>query len=254
MKWTEKEILYLNPVNRFNEVLDRQNINRNSLKLSKKKIEELKILSKFLLFFGEDIGITEIREEPDFLIKTNGSIVGLEVQKIINEKPKRTEGLWESVFERVNEQINQNKDLPNFLLNCSINKTFSFRSSEKGMIADQIYSIVKDYVERKLLPENPIIDKITEIPHSYKVAFPNFGAWWVRNLDISNLEHSIKKKEKKISTYIKNTCDQQWLLLVIGTNWESSYEMDLCIEKELKTKFNQVFILENFSTRLFQIK
>ena len=84
MKWTEKEILYLNPVNRFNEVLYRQTINLKSLKLSKKKIEELEILSKFLLLFSENFEIIEIREEPDFLIKTNDSIVGLEVQKIIN--------------------------------------------------------------------------------------------------------------------------------------------------------------------------
>ena len=63
-----------------------------------------------------------------------------------------------------------------------------------------------------------------------------------------------KKKERKIAAYKASGIEKQWLLIVIGSAGESSYEVEGKIEIELKTDFDKVFILEDFKSKLYELK
>ena len=84
----------------------------------------------------------------------------------------------------------------------------------------------------------------------------NLGAWLQKDLDYEVLEKAIRKKEKKISDYISNSgTKEQWLLIVIGSLKESSFEIESLdsLNKPIETKFDKVFLLEDFRANLYEI-
>ena len=92
------------------------------------------------------------------------------------------------------------------------------------------------------------------MPHSRISISGNLGSWWQKNLTIETLTKAIQKKEKLISKYKENIDKKQWLLIVIGSNGDSSFLIDRNIEYKVESKFDKVFILEDFNNRLFEIK
>jgi hypothetical protein len=62
------------------------------------------------------------------------------------------------------------------------------------------------------------------------------------------------KKEEKVDSYRMNSVQTQWLILVIGSLGESSYELNREIEMNIQTKFDKVFIYEDLRNRLFEFK
>lgn len=55
---------------------------------------------------------------------------------------------------------------------------------------------------------------------------PNVGAWWQKSITASIIEKAIARKESKIESYVRNSVPRQWLLLVIGSLKDSSYEVE----------------------------
>ena len=90
--------------------------------------------------------------------------------------------------------------------------------------------------------------------HSEKSLGVNLGAWWVKDVTKELITKAVRKKELKISAYKENTGKTQWLLIVIGSTGESSYNLYNPFEINLKTVFDKVFILEDFNNKLFEIK
>lgn len=68
------------------------------------------------------------------------------------------------------------------------------------------------------------------------------------------LKIQLKSKDAKISSYKEKGITTQWLLLVIGSNGESSFEMNRNLKIEIETEFDKVFILEDFNNRLYELK
>ena len=63
-------------------------------------------------------------------------------------------------------------------------------------------------------------------------------------------------KETKRLSYIRNTgLKEQWLLIVIGSLSQSSYELDSIFDKNFKVEsgFTRIFIMEDFKAKLFEI-
>jgi hypothetical protein len=119
--------------------------------------------------------------------------------------------------------------------------------------------MVKDIVSSSLLkneiPENPIIDRIFQMPHSKKNLTVNFGAHTVQNLSENIVYDFIKKKEGKIEKYSNNTGLDQWLILLAGGVGEYSYDIIEGLNFELlDTKFKKVFLLADFDNKLYEIK
>ena len=82
----------------------------------------------------------------------------------------------------------------------------------------------------------------------------NQGGWWQDYVTKELLEKAISKKESKIANYIVNTGLSQWLLVVIGGKYQSSYVFKEQFDFKIKTKFDKIYILEDLYTKLYEIK
>jgi hypothetical protein len=70
------------------------------------------------------------------------------------------------------------------------------------------------------------------------------------------LTEFINNKESKRLKYISNTgLNEQWLLIVIGSLSQSSFEIDDNFDDNfsIKSGFDRIFILEDFRGRLFEL-
>lgn len=223
-------------------------------KKNQQKLLEISHVGKFLMFFDNKVQIDKISEKPDFILKSATGKIGLEHQIIIEKKAKEREGFFENIFSIAESELQSDHDLPNFLAHCNITPYASFKIKEKQKLVTIIKSVVKEYVLTDVLIGNPIIDKIWKMPHSGINITGDLGSWWQKDINGEIILKAVEKKEKLITEYRKNSGDIQWLLLVIGSAGDSSYLMDQTVDINLKTGFDKVFILEDFTTNLYEIK
>lgn len=144
--------------------------------------------------------------------------------------------------------------MPNFLANIYIHPSFKGKISDKQKIVHEIYKLIRGYIKTGELAENEIIDSVFSMDHSQISLCPNLEAWWQKKISDKTIISAIKKKENKINNYIRNTNLPQWLLIVIGGVGESSYRFENDFNLKVETKFDKVFLLEDFYNNLFEIK
>jgi hypothetical protein len=221
---------------------------------NQQKILELCHVGKFLMFFNNKIEIDELSEKPDFILKGKFGKIGLEHQILVDSKSKEREGFFENIFAMAEKELNLDKDLPNFLITCYPIPYVNFKINEKVSLVRTIVKVVKEFILSEKLIENTIIDRIIMTDHSQKSLNVNLGAWWVKDVTQELILSAIRKKESKLASYRKNSGKNQWLIIVIGSNGESSYNLYNPFEMNLKTEFEKVFILEDFNNKLFELK
>ncbi len=217
------------------------------------KILELCHVGKFLTYLEDDFRIEKVSERPDFLIKSNNQLIGLEHHRILDQKSREREGYFENLIRLTEKQIQKDNDTPNFLANCYIKDSAEIRLDKKSELVSILKSVVKEYVLNNCFIENPIIESISKMPHSKINLVSNLGAWVQKTLTKDILENAIKKKEAKIEQYRENSVKTQWLLIVIGSLKESSYELTENFEFEYNSKFDRLFLMEDFNGTLFEI-
>lgn len=222
---------------------------------SKKQQKTLEIshIGKFLLFF-DNLKIDEVTEKPDFILFDGNQRIGTEHQIVVDTESKEREGFFINLFLLAETELQKDIELPNFLASCYIQPYENFKLNEKRYLIETIKTVVKEYILNDHFIENPIIERIYKQSHSKKNIVANMGAWWQKQVTIDIIENSIKKKETKISSYKESGINIQWLLLVIGSNGESSFEMNENLILEMKTQFDKVYVLEDFNNRLFELK
>ncbi|MFM9987304.1 hypothetical protein [Flavobacterium sp.] len=221
---------------------------------NQQKILEICHVGKFLLFFKKQIQIDSLSEKPDFILNFNDEKIGLEHQIVIDSKLKEKEGFYENIFQKVETEIKLDENLPNFLMNCFIKPNLEYKLNQKKEIELIIKKVILEYLINNTFIENPIISKLIKMQHSKKNINVNFGAWIQKTITKEVILNAISKKESKIENYIKNGLQKQWLLLVIGSNGKSSFEMNNNINIEIESKFERIYILEDFDNILHQIK
>jgi len=219
----------------------------------KQKTLELSHLCKFMMFF-KDLSITELSEKPDFILKNKNKTIGIEHQIVVNKKYKEKEGYYQNIFNKAIEILKENKDLPDFLVNCQINENFKFKSYQKQNIIELVSKIIEEYVLNEYLMDNPIIEEILMLPHSQKSASIQFDEGEQNWITEKIIYEAINKKELKLKNYLSTNIDEQWLLLVIGSLKNSSYEINMNLKMEIESKFDKIYILEDFNKNLYQLK
>lgn len=221
---------------------------------NQQKILEICHVGKFLMFFENDFEILKVSEKPDFILTNGTELVGLEHQILVDYKSKEREGFFKNIFDRAELELKKDNSLPNFLANCYLMPHVNFKLSEKEELVATIVRVVKKYVLTDILEENPIIERIWKMPHSGINISENLGAWWQKDLTNEMLRKAVTKKEKLISKYKENSTKKQWLLIVIGSNGDSSYLIDRNIKYSVESEFDKVFVLEDFNNNLYEIK
>ena len=221
---------------------------------NRKKIIEVCHVGKLLMLLGGEERIKQLSERPDFIVIKNGILIGLEHQIVIDPASKEREGFFENLFNIAESELVSDPDLPNFHANCYIKDNVSFQLAEKDRLISEIKTVIKHYVLTKQLLQNSLIQDMHSMPHTRKSISPNFGAWWQKDVTPKLLLESILRKEIKIQSYIENSVQGQWLLLVIGGLNSSSYELDHEFKIEISTRFDKVYLMEDFRGRLFELK
>lgn len=221
---------------------------------NRQKILEVCHIGKFLMLFGNNLIIDQLSEKPDFILSDGNERIGLEHQIIIDKETKEKEGFFENLFTLAENELNSDPEVPNFLANCFLHSNQNYKLNQKSQMISLIKTVVKEYILNDVLLENPIIERISKMPNSRKHISPNFGGWWQRKLTKKLIEDSIVKKEQKITTYKSCGIDKLWLLIVIGSLGESSFEVAENLEINISTEFDKIFILEDFNNKLYELK
>lgn len=230
------------------------NLLQNNRHENQQKILELCQVGKFLLSFNGEIIINQLSEKPDFILKFGSTLIGCEHMIIVDNEEKQKEGFYENIFSIVENQLRKDQILPNFLANCYISKKASYKINEKEDTIQIIKNVISQFVLSGILIENPFIRKISSMPHSQISLSPNHGAWIQKIISADKICQAIRKKEAKIEEYRKKNADEIWLLMVIGSTGASSYEWDQNIKIDIETKFNKIFVLEDFDNKVHIIK
>jgi hypothetical protein len=223
-------------------------------KQHKQKILELCHVGKFMCSYFDDFEIVKISERPDFIISNGQLTIGLEHQVLLDQKAKEREGFYDDVFEKVEQKLIQDKNLPNFLINIVLKEDVERTSRNKSSIVETLTDIISTFVQTGELVDNDFIDHADKMRHSKKTLNANFGGYLQQVINKDLILESVRRKEQHVDLYIKNSVSTQWLILVIGSLSESSYEVDNEFDVEINTKFDKVFLYEDFHNRLFELK
>lgn len=242
-------------INNYNNLIDDflKELKEESHK-NHQKIIELCHVGKFLMFFENEYKIEKLGEEPDFILTSREGRIGLEHQILVDKKSREKEGFFDNLCRLAERELKNDKTLPNFLANIYANPFFDGKVNNKQKLVNEICQIVKTYIQTGELLENEIIDAIFSMDHSQISLSPNLGAWWQKEIKGELIKNAVEKKEGKIYNYLNKANIPQWLLIVIGGVGESSYIFENDFDLTIETKFNKVFILEDFSTNLYEIK
>lgn len=223
---------------------------------NRQKQIELCHVGKFLMLLGGEVSIVEATEQPDFILKSQNSEIGLEHQIIVDNKEKRQEGQFETIISAIEKELQNEPDLPNFLANIHIVPNVTYKLHEKKNIVLLLKNIVIEYLKTGKLKENDYIEHISiQQPHSFKT-LSIVSAWWQNYITQDILQQAIEKKEAKLDCYQKSHPIPMWLLLVIGGIGGSSYviENHNTIEKIPNSKFSRIYLLEDIYSNLYQLK
>jgi hypothetical protein len=225
-----------------------------SKKDDKQKILELCHIGKLLATYYNDFDIIEIREKPDFLISNGQTTIGLEHEVILDSKAKEKEGFYENICEKVEAKLKEESNLPNFLVNLYLKENISLKLKDKNFLIEKFSEIVRQFVLTGKLLENDFVERAIKMKHSGKSINPNFGAYWQKSITENQILEFIERKESKIDIYRRTSVPTQWLVLIIGSNGQSSLEVNTLFKVDIKSKFNKVFLYEDFDNKLYELK
>lgn len=222
-----------------------------------KKVLEICHVGKFLMLLNSGYQISDVREQPDFIIKSiDNLIVGLEHEILVDSIHKKIEGSFSDIVKSTEEIFRERHPETKLLANVYVNTNKKITKRDKPIFIEKLLSIVEDSVFHDRFEENDLVHNISWHKHSGLNFSCNPGAWWQQSLHSDIMAESIHKKERKRLDYIKSTgIEEHWLLIVIGSLSQSSYEIDSRFDENFSfnSGFNRIFIMEDFRARLFEL-
>lgn len=220
----------------------------------KQKILELCQIGKLLGSYFNEFDIVKVRESPDFIISNGHVEIGLEHELVLDKDSVEKEGFYKNICSKVENNLEKDDSIPNFLVTIYFKNNISHELKYKNELIKVLTDIVREFVLNGILIENDIVDKVIKMKHTIKSVNVNFGAYMQKSISKDVIFKYLQKKEDKLNNYKQNSVLKQWLVLIIGNLGESSYELRQQFDIELKTKFDKVFLYEDFKNKLFELK
>lgn len=223
-----------------------------------RKVLEICHAAKFLMLLNSGYEISIVREKPDFIIKSDKEKqIGLEHEILIDQLHKKSEGSFSDLVKIIEDRFRIRHPNENILVNIFVNSAYKFKQKDKSKLVERLLLMIENYVYHDIFEENDLIHFLSCSKHSGLSFNSNSGAWWQDYLRDELVINSIEKKEKKRLDYISNTgLKEQWLLIVIGSLGQSSYEVNSDIEYNFKTisGFDKIYLMEDFKAKLYELK
>ena len=220
----------------------------------KQKILEICQIGKLIATYFNEYEIIELREKPDFIISNGLASIGLEHQIIVDFESKSEEGFYENIYHKVEQNLAKDPEISNVLVNLFLKKSLSFKVNDKANLINELTDIVKTFIISGELITNKIVESAHKMSHTKINVNPNFGAYVQKMVTEELILDSISRKESKLKNYRNHSIDCQWLVLVIGGTGESSYEVNQSLEISINSRFNKIYLYEDFENNLFELK
>jgi hypothetical protein len=214
-------------------------------------------MAKFICQLDDSIRLVRKFEKPDFIINCKDRIIGLEHQILVHGNSKSKEGSMNDLVKELQKEFKRLYPNKNLHLTIYLKPNLEFKKVDKPRILMKMIQIIDKFITYNQLPENDYIEDLFLQQHSILTFDCNLGAWWQKNLELQSLCDAIEKKEKKIDEYkINSGSNEQWLLIVIGSVGESSYTINSpeSFNNFIETRFDKVYLLEDFRANLYEIK
>ncbi len=225
--------------------------------LEKKEILEVCQIGKFIYNLNCQISFIEKPSppRPDFIIQYDSKLVGLEHTRIFSENAGN--------FNRVNSIIEYSEEVyksmfPNDKVHAIISvedDNIVYKQIEKKKIAVEIALYVNS-VKNGFFLEKPLYIKNVKTTIHSKISFSYDEKNWKSNyLTKGRLEKEINKKEKKIFLYKKDEKEisEYWLVLFIGSLSSASYELNENEDYKLPSKFDRVYLVADFDSKIVRV-
>lgn len=215
------------------------------------KESELYILGKFINCLNkEQIEIVNaIHESPDFIIKHDNELVGVEIIeakdcKII--RPKTTDDLLAKAAIKFKDKYPE--ILVSVLFTFKNYELTITRTNKTILIEELCDAVYNSYLDKNDLPS--FIDDIT-IKKTKSVSFSHYLVGYDNNIDPNLIERLIMKKERLLEKYkINSGIEKQWLIIATSKASPNSFDVENVKEMSFHSKFNRVYLLEEFTSEL----
>lgn len=240
---------------------------------SKKDIE-LWRLERFKTFIADfPNGTIESTEEPDFLVRTQGWTVGIELTDLHRETPtgeipqQASEAMRRRVIARAQALYNAGNHPP-VLASFFLHDSIHIKKDEVEPLAEDLANLVianlpepssradvpKDWDDTQPRPSILQSLSINRLDAVTRTFFSSPSATWVATLTREDIERALSSKELKCTTY-RTKCDEAWL--VINADIESIatwFEFD---PEDIKfpfiTQFDRVFLVQHFAGKVYEL-
>jgi hypothetical protein len=223
--------------------------------LSEQKNLELCQVGKFLtLLEDQNAKIIEQRESPDFIISVDDRMVGLEHEIILN-----TQNQFQStknIFRLAAKEFEKRYPDIKVLANCWLTTNdFNYKQKDKKKIIGEIVEYIYGMTQKSKVKIPDFLDDVIISKHSGVSFSVNNYISNIESLDDLTLSKAIKKKEDLIERYISNSqIKDQWLLLVIGQVSPDSYKTNGLFSSFNSSRFERIYLLEDFQSKKYRIK
>ncbi|MCZ2223480.1 MAG: hypothetical protein LC122_07600 [Chitinophagales bacterium] len=221
------------------------------------------------------------QDKPDFLIKANDKIIGVEITEAINDTEELTKyKIQVDVANRVLEKL---KNILKFTFSIDISlNNYCLSNKRREEISHKLMEICsKEYYNLKNLEgfiirnykqpinkisikERNILEKMgyrylpEEVDYIYITRYDIDAeswnsqgvAFWAPAFDVGKLSSILEKKEKKLIDYTK--CDEQWLILFC-TGLAYSYYKRFNLNETIDSDFDKIFFIQ-LNEKLLELK
>ncbi|HWJ29376.1 MAG TPA: hypothetical protein VNS32_22745 [Flavisolibacter sp.] len=233
-----------------------------------KKIAELIDLGKFIYSIeqakGEKIEIVSCGESPDFIVRFNGELIGIEHTRIIDKEIVVEKSLLEQSIVTAKELVLEKNARITGLYNIFISSSeplmhhpnYGEMSGEERTAFKDFSKTVASQIANYILSLNngEPIEKPSFIEKVVRVEAPNFEVnlreeYFLKEITKEKLLASIIDKERKLDSYKRDGVNKYWLFMVLdGVVAKSSFKVSIeNLPQDHDSKFDQVIIFDNFS-------
>lgn len=219
---------------------------------------------------GEIIGT----ETPDFLIKQDTNIIGIEIVDYIRGQNKgesaerRNEVLWQKVADTAKEMFELKHNVP-LLVHFHWNKHHSLSLSEISSLANVVVQLVENHIPTQLFEQIRIGSEeldgtlLENLNHSItitrvrndKQSLWSFISSGFTEVQTDEIQYLIDVKNDKAQEYLRH-CDEIWLIIVADGKYISS-NIDLpeaARDNVYISLFEQVLLYDRIGKSIYPLK
>lgn len=232
-------------------------INKYNLQ-DKEKLEVCQI-GKFLYLINPELRIEDKPQppNPDFILKVDNKIIGLEHTRIVDPKKSQKFFSISNLFEAAAKEYKKNNPDNNICATFRLkNDTLDFGKRDKKELIKIINGFVNDAINGNYQNQPDFIDEIVIMPNtivSFSYLENNFRG---RTLTLLDVQNAISIKETKLEKYYSQSdlINEYWLVLMVGSLNSASFELGENINYKTKSKFDRVYLMSDFSEKILEIK